>query len=38
MQKLLTSETPKEEKELVPYLRWDMIHQVCLGDGEATIA
>lgn len=37
MQKLLTSETPKEEKELVPYLRWNMIHQVCLGDKGAKI-
>ena len=37
MQKLLTSETPKEEKELVPYLRWNMVHQVCLGDGGAKI-
>lgn len=37
MQKLLTSETLKEDKELVPYLRWNMVHQVCLGDGGAKI-
>jgi hypothetical protein len=37
MQTLLTSETPREERELVPYIHWNMMHQVCLGDGEAKI-
>lgn len=32
IRKLLTSETVKTDKELIPYLVWDMTHQVCLGD------
>lgn len=27
---LLTSESPQEEKETLPFLLWDMRHQVCL--------
>ncbi|MDP1722345.1 MAG: hypothetical protein Q8L37_03980 [Candidatus Gottesmanbacteria bacterium] len=38
IQTLMTSETPKEEKELIPYLRWNLIHQVCLGDTSARLA
>ncbi|MEK7592200.1 MAG: hypothetical protein AAB508_02270 [Patescibacteria group bacterium] len=38
IQRLMTSETPKEEKELIPYLRWNLIHQVCLGDENARVA
>ncbi|MCJ7740905.1 hypothetical protein MUP32_06380 [Candidatus Microgenomates bacterium] len=34
IQKLMTSETPKEDKDLIAFLRWDMINQVCLGNGE----
>lgn len=37
IQTLMTSETPKEEKELIPYLRWNLIHQVCLGDQDARV-
>lgn len=37
IQKLMTSETPKEDRELIPFLRWNMINQVCLGDGNANI-
>lgn len=37
IQRLMTSETPKEEKELIPYLRWNLIHQVCLGDEDARV-
>lgn len=37
VQKLMTSETPKENKELIPFLRWNMINQVCLGDKNARI-
>lgn len=37
IQTLMTSETPKEEKELIPYLRWNVIHQVCLGDQDAHL-
>jgi hypothetical protein len=37
IQKLMTSETPKEDRELIPFVRWDMINQVCLGDNKATI-
>ena len=34
---LLTSESPKEEKEALPYLLWDMRNQVCLGDQKASL-
>lgn len=34
---LLTSEASPEDKDLVPYLYWDLEHQVCLGDKEAKI-
>lgn len=37
IRKLLTSESPREEKDALPYLVWDMNHQVCLGDQEARI-
>ncbi len=37
IQKLMTSETPTEDKELIPFLRWNMINQVCLGDGNTNI-
>lgn len=35
--KLLTSETTKDESETVRYLLWDMRHQICLGNENATI-
>ena len=34
---LLTSESSQEEKETLPYLLWDMRHQVCLGDHNAIL-
>jgi len=34
---LMTSDTPKEDRELIPYLLWDMDHQVCLGNDKAVI-
>ncbi|MBI5613933.1 hypothetical protein HY947_03325 [Candidatus Gottesmanbacteria bacterium] len=37
IQTLMTSETPKEEKELIPYLRWNLVHQVFLGDESARV-
>ncbi len=37
MRHLSTSETPKELQELVPYLRWNMVHQVCIGDAGITV-
>lgn len=36
IQRLLTSESKQEDTEALPYLLWDMNHQVCLGDEEAT--
>lgn len=37
MQKLMTSETPEKDRELIPFLRWNMVHQVCLGDDKAKL-
>lgn len=37
MAKLMTSETPEQDRELIPFLRWNMVHQVCLGDEKAKI-
>lgn len=37
IRKLLTSESPQQEKDSLPYLAWNMNHQVCLGDQEARI-
>jgi len=34
---LLTSESSQEGKEALPYLLWDMRHQVCLGDHNAIL-
>ncbi|MFY9484721.1 MAG: hypothetical protein WAP74_03840 [Patescibacteria group bacterium] len=34
---LLTSESPQQEKDAVPYLLWNMNYQVCIGDEEARI-
>jgi hypothetical protein len=34
IQKLLTSETKGADKEAIPYLIWDMNHQVCLECGD----
>ena len=36
-QKLTTSATTKEERELIPYLVWNYNNQVCLGDGDVAI-
>jgi len=33
----MTSDTPKEDREFISYLLWDMDHQVCLGNDEAVI-
>lgn len=35
--KLMTSATSPEEKDLLPYLFWDLQNQVCLGDKNAAI-
>ncbi|EKD99381.1 MAG: hypothetical protein ACD_22C00278G0009 [uncultured bacterium] len=35
IRRLMTSEVSKEESDLLPYLTWDMRHQVCLGDENA---
>ncbi|KKT36670.1 MAG: hypothetical protein UW22_C0034G0013 [Candidatus Gottesmanbacteria bacterium GW2011_GWB1_44_11c] len=37
IKKLMTSDTPKEDRELIPYLLWDMDHQVCIGNEKAVI-
>lgn len=37
IQKLLTSESPPYNY-LIPYLLWDMRHQVCLGDENAKLS
>lgn len=34
----LTSETASADKENVPFLLWDMKHQVCLGDQNASLS
>lgn len=34
---LLTTESTDDDRDLAPYLYWDMEHQVCLGDKEAKI-
>jgi len=34
---LMTTESPQVDKEAVPWLWWDMNHQVCLGDQNAQI-
>lgn len=35
IRQLLTSESPQQEKDALPYLAWNMNHQVCLGDQQA---
>lgn len=35
IQKLVTSES--SDSSLIPYLLWDKMHQVCLGDKKATL-
>lgn len=35
LRKLMTSESPQEDKSSIPWLYWDMTHQVCLGNGSA---
>jgi len=37
IRKLITSESPQEDKSPIPWLIWDMEHQVCLGDQAAKI-
>lgn len=37
IEKFLTSDARREDKEILPYLVWDMRHQVCLGDTEARL-
>lgn len=37
IQKLILSSATKEDAELIPYLTWNYLHQVCLGNIEATI-
>lgn len=36
-QSLMTSESAQVDKEALPWLWWDMKHQVCLGDKNASI-
>lgn len=35
--KLLTSETSEDDTSILRYLVWDMNHQVCLGDPDASL-
>lgn len=37
IRKLLTSETTKNDSSALRFLLWDMNHQVCLGDTDATL-
>ena len=37
IKKYMTSEASREKFELLPYLLWDMNHQVCIGDKKAII-
>lgn len=37
IRKYMTSEATKADSELLPYLFWDMNHQVCRGNGKAII-
>lgn len=37
IQKLSTSAASTEDSEMIPYLLWDLTHQVCIGDEEATV-
>lgn len=37
IRKLLASESPQEDMSPVQWLYWDMLGQVCLGDGEAKL-
>lgn len=37
IKKLSSSEVSPDDKKLVPWLIWDMLAQVCLGDGEAKL-
>lgn len=34
----LTSEAASADKEAVPFLLWDMKHQVCIGDQKASLS
>lgn len=37
IRELLTSETSKSDSSVLRYLVWDMNHQVCLGDPDASL-
>ena len=37
LRKLLTSESPQEERTPIPLLMWDMSNQSCLGDNNAKV-
>ena len=37
IRRLMVSESPQVDKSSIPWLYWDMINQVCLGDGSAKI-
>ena len=37
IKKLMTSDTPKEDRELIPYLLWDMDHQICVGNDKVVL-
>ncbi len=37
LRKLMTSESPQEDKSAIPWLYWDMMHQVCLGEGSTKL-
>lgn len=37
IRKLITSDLPQEDKSPMPWLIWDMTHQICLGSQEAKL-
>lgn len=37
IRKLLTNDSPQQDRSAVRYLIWDMTHQVCLGDTTAKL-
>jgi len=37
LRKLMTSESPQEDRTPIPLLMWDMFNQCCLGDNNAKV-
>ncbi len=35
--RLLSSNADQDSLQAAQFLRWNMMHQVCLGDGEAKL-